>query len=137
MRSVSPTSAAGVSRDFKVVGLFDTGVTAEDDGLAYVTLKTAQTLAEAQGAVNGIRVKLDDPYAADAVARRIEAVTGLDARSWQEANQSFLEAIVVRNAVRDRRVVRQGAGGVVGMESSSSSGCRVHTARGMRSPGRC
>jgi lipoprotein-releasing system permease protein len=96
---VTVTSSYGVSRDFKVVGLFDTGVSAEDDGLAYVSIKNAQTLAGQAGTVTGIRVKLDDPYAADGIARRIEAATGLDARSWEEANQSFLEAIVVRNAI--------------------------------------
>lgn len=97
--AVRVASSDGIARDFKVVGVFDSGVSAQDDGLAYVTLKSAQTLSGRIGAVNGIRLKLDDPYTADAIARRVEAATGLDANSWQEANQSFLEAIVVRNAI--------------------------------------
>lgn len=96
---VTVTSSLGVSRGFKVVGIFNTGVSAQDDRIAFVTLRSAQTLAGQPGAVTGIRIGLDDPYEADALARRIEAATGLDAQSWEEANASFMEAIVVRNTI--------------------------------------
>jgi lipoprotein-releasing system permease protein len=97
--SISVASSLGVARTLKVVGLFHTGVAQEDDGLVYVLLREAQTLAQQTGAVNGIRLKLADPNAADAVAARVEGLTGLDAQSWQEANRSLMEAIVIRNAI--------------------------------------
>jgi lipoprotein-releasing system permease protein len=97
--TVTVTSALEVSRQFKVTGLFHTGVAAEDDKLVYVLLRNAQTLAKQPTAVNAIRLKLDDPYAADAVAARVEAILGLDAESWQEQNASLMEALVVRNAI--------------------------------------
>lgn len=97
--TLTVTSSMEVARPLKVAGLFHTGVAAEDEGRAYVLLRNAQTLAMQDGAVNGIRIKLRDPYQADAVAGRIEATLGLDAQSWEEANRSLMEAIVVRNAI--------------------------------------
>ena len=92
-------SATGLSRDFKIVGLFHTGTTARDEGEAYVLLKNAQILSERPNAINEIRLRLDDPGAAPAVARRAEAQLGYKAVSWQEANESLLEALVIRNVI--------------------------------------
>jgi lipoprotein-releasing system permease protein len=97
--TVTVTSAMEVTRRFKVTGLFHSGVAAEDDQLVYVLLRNAQTLAQQPTAVNAIRVKLDDPYEADAVAARVEALLGLDAESWQERNASLMEALLVRNTI--------------------------------------
>ncbi|WP_181703718.1 FtsX-like permease family protein [Chthonobacter albigriseus] len=97
--NVTISSSLGISRVFKVVGMFNAGVAAEDDVLVYMLLKNAQTLAEQPSAINDIRLSLDDPYAADAVANRVEKTLGLDAKSWQESNQSLLEAIFIRNVI--------------------------------------
>ena len=97
--NVTVTSALGVSRSFKIVGLFDTGVAAEDNQIVYMLIRNAQTLAQQTGAVNTIRLQLHDPYTADKVADVVEGMFGLDAQTWEEANSSLLEAIVVRNAI--------------------------------------
>jgi lipoprotein-releasing system permease protein len=97
--SITVTSALEVTRRFNVVGIFHTGLAAEDNNVAYVLLRQAQTLAQQTGAVNGIRLKLADPYDADRIARQIEALHGLHAQSWQETNSSLMEALVVRNAI--------------------------------------
>lgn len=97
--TITITSSQGVSRSFKVVGVFNAGVSAEDDVLVYMLLKNAQTLAGQAGAINDIRLSLDDPDRADSIAEQIERTLDLDAQSWQEANQSLLEAIFVRNVI--------------------------------------
>lgn len=97
--TVTVVSASGQSRAFKIVGLFHTGTTARDEGEGYVLLKNAQILSERPNAINEIRLKLDDPNAAPAVARRAEAQTGYKAVAWQEANESLLEAMVIRNVI--------------------------------------
>jgi len=97
--TVSVVSSTGLTRSFKVVGLFHSGVTARDEGEAFVLLKNAQILSERANAINDIRLRLGDPYDAPAVATRAEAELGYKAVSWQEANESVLEALVVRNAV--------------------------------------
>ncbi|WP_243369141.1 ABC transporter permease [Microvirga solisilvae] len=93
---VSPT---GQSRGFKIVGQFHTGSNARDESETYVLLKNAQILSERQNAINDIRLRLDDPEAAPRVARQAEAELGYKAVPWQEANESLLEALVVRNIV--------------------------------------
>ena len=93
---VSPT---GLSRGFRVVGLFHTGAAARDEGEVYVALKNAQILAERPNVINRIRLRLADPNAAPAVAAQAEAQLGYKAVSWQEANEAILEALVVRNFI--------------------------------------
>jgi lipoprotein-releasing system permease protein len=97
--TVTLVSATGQSRAVKIVGLFHTGVTARDEGEGYVLLKIAQILSERPNAINEIRLKLDDPAAAPAVAKRAEALIGYKAVAWQEANESLLEAFVIRNII--------------------------------------
>ena len=97
--TVTVVSSTGQSRAFKIVGLFHTGTTARDEGEGYVLLKNAQILSERPNAINEIRLKLDDPNAAPLVARRAEAQLGYKAMAWQEANESLLEALVIRNVI--------------------------------------
>jgi len=95
--TITAVSSEGLTRDFKIVGLFHTGTTARDEGEAYLLLKNAQILSARPNAINEIRIKLDDPNHAPDVARRAEAELGYKAVAWQEANESILEALVVRN----------------------------------------
>ncbi|PRD44030.1 ABC transporter permease [Phyllobacterium phragmitis] len=97
--TITAVSSTGLSRNFKIAGLFHTGTTARDEGEAYVLLKNAQILSERANAINEIRIKLADPNAAPAVAKRTEAELGYKAMAWQEANESILEALVVRNVI--------------------------------------
>ncbi|MBB4185656.1 ABC transporter permease [Sinorhizobium terangae] len=97
--TITAVSSEGLTRNFKIVGLFHTGTTARDEGEAYVLQKNAQILSNRPNAINRISVKLDDPNAAPAIARRVEAELGYKAVAWQEANESILEALVVRNII--------------------------------------
>jgi lipoprotein-releasing system permease protein len=97
--SLQLTAANQVARQFKVVGLFHTGIVATDEGSVYVRLKTAQVLAGRQNAINDIRIRLRDPNAAPVVAARAEELLGYKAVSWQEANESLLEAFQIRNII--------------------------------------
>jgi lipoprotein-releasing system permease protein len=97
--TVAAVSSVGLIRNFKIAGLFHTGTTARDEGEAYVLLKNAQILSARPNAINEIRIKLDDPNRAPAVAHRTEAQLGYKAVAWQEANESILEAFVIRNVI--------------------------------------
>lgn len=98
-RTVSIVSAAGAQRGFKITALFHTGVKAQDEGLAYVLLKKAQIISERPNVINRIRVRLDDPNDARAVAARAEAQLGYKSVSWQEANEAILETLTIRNVI--------------------------------------
>jgi lipoprotein-releasing system permease protein len=97
--SLGLTTSTGLTRQFKVVGLFHTGVVAGDEGLVYVRLKSAQVLAGRQNAINDIRIRLRDPDSASRVAARAEEMLGYKAVSWQEANEDILEAFQIRNII--------------------------------------
>ncbi len=97
--TITAVSSTGLSRNFKIVGLFHTGTTVRDEGEAYVLLKNAQILSERANAINDIRIKLSDPDLAPGIAHRAEAELGYKSVAWQEANESLLEALVVRNVI--------------------------------------
>ncbi|RWM06012.1 MAG: ABC transporter permease [Mesorhizobium sp.] len=97
--TITVVSSEGLTRNFKIVGLFHTGTTARDEDEAYVLLKNAQILSERPNAINEIRIKLNDPNRAPAIARRTEAELGYKSVAWQEANESILQALVIRNII--------------------------------------
>ena len=81
------------------MGLFHTGAQARDEGEVFVAMKTAQMLAGRPNVINDIRLRLDDPGQARAVATRAEAQLGYKAMSWQEANESIMEVLIIRNVI--------------------------------------
>ncbi|NBN64487.1 ABC transporter permease [Pannonibacter tanglangensis] len=97
--TVTLTSASGLAKRFRIVGLFHTGVTGSDEGLAYAPLKAVQILMERQNVINGIAIHLRDINEADAVAARAERLLGYKAVSWQQANEGLMEAFAVRNVI--------------------------------------
>ncbi|MEO1331570.1 MAG: ABC transporter permease [Pseudomonadota bacterium] len=97
--SVTLIAGSGQGQRFKVVGVFDTGNVSTDEGRVFVLLKNAQVLANRPNAVNDIRVRLDDPFAAREIAARAESLTGYKSVSWQEANGAILENFKVRNII--------------------------------------
>jgi len=97
--SLRLTAATGLARQFKMVGLFHTGVVASDERLIYVRLKAAQVLAGRQNEINDIRIRLADPNTARLVATRAEALLGYKAVSWQDANEDLLWAFRIRNTI--------------------------------------
>jgi lipoprotein-releasing system permease protein len=97
--NISMSAGTGKVMTGQVVGIFRSGVRAVDEGTSYVLIKTAQVLAEQTGLINEIRIRLNDPMSARAVADRIIADTGLKTISWQEANEDLMSAFVVRNVI--------------------------------------
>lgn len=96
---VTLTAASGAARLFRIVGLYHTGVVAQDEGRVYLRLKSAQALAGRPSAINDIRLRLRDAGRAPAVAARSEALLGYRAISWQEANSQIFESFAIRNTI--------------------------------------
>jgi lipoprotein-releasing system permease protein len=97
--TIDLVAASGDVRRYRVVGLFHTGAQARDEGEVFVAMKTAQILAGRPNVINDIRIRLDDPDQARAVAARAEAQLGYKAVSWQEANESIMEVLIIRNVI--------------------------------------
>lgn len=97
--NLTVASPVGIVRTMKIVGLFETGTTVVDEGQAYMMLKRAQVLLGRPDRANKLIAKLDDPYVARSVAAKIEARVGYRTQSWQEASESILSVLLVRNII--------------------------------------
>jgi len=96
---VAATAASGATRSLRIVGLMKRGQTAIADTSGYVLQREAQSLLKRPFIINRIGIRLRDPYAADRVAKRIEARFGYKAQSWQERSSDILSVLVTRNVI--------------------------------------
>ena len=90
------TTAHGASITLTVTALLDFGNKAVNQRNAYVALRTAQSLLDLPGGISTINVNVRDPFAAEEVAQRIEAATGLLAESWIRTNAQFFTALAAQ-----------------------------------------
>lgn len=97
--NVTVSSPIGQVRTMKIVGLFETGTTAIDEGQAFVLLKRAQALFGKIERANKLIIQMNDPYAARDVAEVIESHVGYRSESWQEAQQSLMSVLLIRNII--------------------------------------
>ncbi|NBB98065.1 MAG: FtsX-like permease family protein [Alphaproteobacteria bacterium] len=86
-------SSIGASAVLTVGGIYSTGNGMIDASSVYVSLPTARTLFALPQGVTRIEIKLSDLNAADATARRIAALTGLDAVPWTDGAEQLMEAL--------------------------------------------
>jgi lipoprotein-releasing system permease protein len=84
-------------KSFRVVGVFEVGMFEFDSGLALVHLADAQKLYRLDDAVSGVRLRLDDLFAAPRVARELAATLPVDAevRDWTLNHANFFRAVAI------------------------------------------
>jgi lipoprotein-releasing system permease protein len=87
------TVASGQGATLTVSGIVDLGNKGVNQRNAYVALHTAQALLGLIGGVSSVDVTVRDLYAAENVAQRIAAATGVEADSWITTNAQFYIAI--------------------------------------------
>jgi lipoprotein-releasing system permease protein len=82
-------------RRFLVAGYVEVGMFEHDASLAYTTLAAAQEFAGLGDRVTGVEVKLDDPFDAKAVGRRLAAAAGAPywIRDWMDMNRNLFAAL--------------------------------------------
>lgn len=82
-------------RRFEVAGYVEVGLYEYDASLAYTSLAAAQEFAGLGDRTSGVEVKLDDPFDAKSVGRRIAAVAGpgLWVRDWMGMNRNLFAAL--------------------------------------------
>jgi lipoprotein-releasing system permease protein len=82
-------------RRFEVGGYVEVGLYEYDASIAYTGLAAAQEFAGLGDRVSGVEVKLDDPFDAKAVGRRISAAVGpgLWIRDWMGMNRNLFAAL--------------------------------------------
>jgi lipoprotein-releasing system permease protein len=98
--TVTPAGTLPRVRSFKVVGIFEIGMYEFDSGLALMHIDDARRLYRVEG-VSGVRLKLDDMFAAPAVARdlaRALPVSG-EVRDWTQSHANFFRAVAIEKRV--------------------------------------
>jgi lipoprotein-releasing system permease protein len=94
---VTPAGVIPRLKQFTVVGTFEVGMVDADAGLALVHLRDAQTLYQLGDAVSGVRLRLDDLFAARSVARELMAKLpqNLFASDWTRSHANFFRAVEI------------------------------------------
>lgn len=87
------TTASGASSVLAIIGIFDLGNKGANQRNTYVALRTAQSLLGFPGGVSSLEVTVRDVYAAEVIAQRITAATGVEADSWIKNSAQFFTAI--------------------------------------------
>ncbi len=98
---VTPAGVIPRMKQFTVVGLFEVGMFEYDSGLALIHLEDAQKLYQMGDAVSGVRLRLDDLFAARTVARELMVKLGSDlyATDWTRSHANFFRAVEIEKRV--------------------------------------
>ncbi len=85
----------GSEKDFKVIGVFNSGMYEYDSSLTFVDLSRVQELFGAEGKAGAIGVKLDDVYLAHDLRVKIQKELGFPfwVRTWMDLNKSLFSAL--------------------------------------------
>jgi lipoprotein-releasing system permease protein len=88
-------------RRFTVAGLFDVGMEEQDGVLALAHLEDAAAARGRPGEVSGLRIEMDDIFAAPRLARAIAAELGpgYEARDWTTENASYFRAVRIEKTM--------------------------------------
>jgi lipoprotein-releasing system permease protein len=99
--TIGPTGILPRLRRFTVVGIFEVGMYEYDRGVALVHIKDAARLFRLDDNVTGLRLKLDDIFAAPQIARALSAELPLDYRveDWTRQHANFFRAVKTEKRV--------------------------------------
>ncbi len=86
-------AASGAPVVLTITGLVDLGSKGANERVTYVALRTAQSLLGVVGGVTTIDMTITDIYAAEILARQIQASNHVQADSWIATNAQFFTAV--------------------------------------------
>ncbi|MGH6931099.1 MAG: lipoprotein-releasing ABC transporter permease subunit [Dongiaceae bacterium] len=86
------------SKTYRVVAIFQVGMSLFDERFAYMPLEAAQLFFQAKGAATDLVVRIDDPDAAEAFGAAIRGTIGEQFRitDWRRLNASYFDALEVQ-----------------------------------------
>jgi lipoprotein-releasing system permease protein len=80
-------------RTLKIVGLYNSGFISKDNTTTYISLSTAQNLGNIGNQVDGIGIRVMDPWHVEDISRKLYFRTGLQVKTWKDDNESLLTEI--------------------------------------------
>ena len=99
--SATPLGSIPRAKRFTVAGIFEVGAQEYDFGLAVIHMQDAQKLLRLHDGVTGVRLKLDDLWAAWSVARDLaDRLGGANrVRDWTRDHENFFRALKMEKTV--------------------------------------
>jgi len=94
---VTPAAILPRIKQFRVVGIFEAGMFEFDSGLALVHLNDAQKLYRMDGRVSGMRLKVDELFAAPQIGRELMRYLDGDIwiSDWTRSHANFFRAVEI------------------------------------------
>jgi lipoprotein-releasing system permease protein len=94
---VTPAGVIPRLKQFTVAGIFEAGLVDADASLALIHMQDAQTLYQMGTAVSGVRLKLDDLFAARTVAYELldKLPRNVFASDWTRSHANFFRAVEI------------------------------------------
>ena len=94
---VTPAGVIPRLKQFTVAGIFEAGLVDADSALALIHMQDAQTLYQMGSSVSGVRLKLDDLFAARTVAYELLNKLPRDvfASDWTRSHANFFRAVEI------------------------------------------
>lgn len=98
---VTPAAVMPRLKQFRVVGVFEVGNYEYDSGLALIDIEDAQKLYRLGDQVSGVRLKLDDLFAAPAVARELlnHFTSDVYVSDWTQGHANFFRAVAIEKTM--------------------------------------
>ena len=91
------STADGIDRNFKIIGLLETSLVGVDNSKAFVRLNAArQLISENRGYATDIQINIRDYNKADEVASKIDPYIDYKVESWIEANGQLQAGNILR-----------------------------------------
>lgn len=98
--NVSILTSDGISKNYKVIGVFTTNVSGVDKSKAYININAArQLLAENPGYVTDIQANVKDYNNTQPLAARIEPVIPYKVETWQMSNEQLQAGSSLRDII--------------------------------------
>jgi lipoprotein-releasing system permease protein len=94
---VTPAAVLPRLKQFRVVGVFEAGMFEYDSGLALINLQDAQKLYRMDDRVSGVRLKVDDVFAAPRIAAELAPRLGRDVwvSDWTRSHANLFRAVAI------------------------------------------
>lgn len=98
---VTPAAVLPRVKQFELVGVFEAGMYEYDAGLALVHIRDAQALYRMDERVSGVRLKIDDLFAAPRVASELAGSFSDDlvVADWTRSHANFFRAVAIEKTM--------------------------------------
>lgn len=98
--NVSVLTADGVTKNYKIIGIFRTNVVSIDKSKAYINIGSArQLLSVNPGYVTDIQVNVKDFKKTKELEHRLKSIVQYKVESWQSSNQQLVAASFLRDII--------------------------------------